>query len=201
MKKKISFVIIPPEKVQKQISLFCESLQNNSKVKKYPLSFTKSEYFYLPLTYLGAVQDPALNAALAKGKITSEQNLPFELKIVNISYFYTAKTKQGSTIFLNVRDKEKKLKSLHKSLSENLSAAEFSPSKHFTGYIEIANLERLRENSDKKKILAEISGIEVENIEPFLVDKIALLEIKNVDSSYPTFSIIKEFTLGATSQN
>lgn len=201
MKKKISFVIIPPKKIQKQISLFCESLQNNSKIKKYPLSFTKSEYFYLPLTYLGAVQDPALNAVIAKGKITSDQNLPFDLKIVNIAYFYTAKTKQGSTIFLNIGDKDKKLKALHKSLCENLYAAEFSPSKHFTGYIEIANLERLRKNSDKKKILAEISGIEVKNIESFLVDKIALIEIKNVDSDYPVFSIIKEFTLGATSQN
>lgn len=196
MKKKIYFAAIPPQKTQEEIKSFLQSFHTTPEVKSNPVTVTQANTLFLPLIYLGAMQDEALKAAMDACEMTSVQTQSIQASIQGISYLYSSRQGMGSTIFLDVADSQKRLRDLHKTLSKYLTEADFSPAKHFTPHVPIATLNRVKKEHDRRRILDEISQIEVSGIEPFVIDTLVMLDILYEDLINPRFTIHKEFKLG-----
>lgn len=195
MRKKLSFAIRIPESAADNIRDISLLLKKNNQLK-----LIKTEYFYSNLVYLGAISPNAQKAAEEAALISLKDISPFEVKIGSVDYFFKQDKTQGSLIFLNLEDKNRELKNLHKVLSLSLREKDFSPAEHFRPYVVLGLLKRQRFEHDQKRQLEELTQIDQPSIDKITVEKIDLIEVLNKDFLNPKILTVKTFLLASGAQ-
>lgn len=189
MRKRLFVAITPPQDKKEDIAKIINSIkrQNHEVGWENPLNI------HITLAFLGSVPRdliPKISSALAK---TAAKLPKIEIGIGGLGYFYNKR--EDSIVFLDVIDREKVLREIHKDLSRNLLEEDFLISSRFAPHITLGRLKKQRHPHERKRMLAEICEREIEEIGNFTVENIDLYESVKDKDEESRYRVLRSFPL------
>lgn len=182
MKRSTTFIAISPHNdINEEIlDIVKQASRNNPDINW----ITKG--FHLTLVYLGNIPQTSVVSSIDATRKTALVFGKFTIRTGNISYFYKDQRSNDSIIFLDIIDPEKNLKNLHKVLSHNLFEAQFSPGRHFIPHITIGRLKPRRHPHEQKRILSQVSQIDIPLGKEFTVNTLDVYESIGMPTRSPS---------------
>lgn len=189
MRKRLFVAITPPQDKKEDIAKIINSIkrQNHEVGWENPLNI------HITLAFLGSVPRdliPKISSALAK---TAAKLPKIEIGVGSLGYFYNKR--EDSIVFLDVIDREKVLREIHKDLSRNLLEEDFLISSRFAPHITLGRLKKQRHPHERKRMLAEICEREIEEIGNFTVENIDLYESVKDKDEESRYRVLRSFPL------
>lgn len=190
---RVFIAISPPEEIRSEVQ---KIISDNE--KKFPqIRWESSDKLHLTLAFLGMLKEEKVNILRdILYQAVSESN-SFELELGEISYFY--KKHDDPIIYVDVIDRDKKLREFYKTLRRQLAEKDILLPERLTPHISIGRLKRTRHAHEVKENLLEFvrSGIRTQG--NFKVNSINLYQ--SLFSKYENTSnyhLIQSFSLGET---
>lgn len=190
MKTLRTFIAIePPEKIKRHIG----SIITKLKKKGYPIVWISPDKAHITLHFLGNIGQSRMEMA---AKITEEVSKIFQnftLTTGSVAYFYTERLSRHSVVFLDVIDRDKKLRKLYNVLRNNLKNAGFHPPNRIYPHITLGRLKKQRRKHTSRRILSELSETDL-NFIPFKVETLSIFE--SVGNGEKRYHLLKRFKFG-----
>ena len=146
-----------PRETKEEIGRTIENL--GSKFKKYSqdLKWVDPFNLHVTLSFQGSITLEDIATLEETVEKVAQSFPPCEIKLGDISYYYTDKKGSDSVIYIGIVDPEKNISALYKTLAKQLRLSGFSPTNRIDPHITIGRLAKRKDRQLQTEILDTIS--------------------------------------------
>lgn len=196
MKRTRTFIAVtPPQSVKDHIARLMSQIAEKSAYRQY-IRFINPGNAHITITFLGGLTGERVQEVIDTTHVVAERYPKFTLRLTGLNYFYEQTGPEGSTIYLDIQDKDKNLNIIHKQFYKNLSGLGFSPALRFQPHLTLGRVTRHRLAHLNKEILQQIVEVEIPHSDEF---QISTLNVYQNYTSHkfgePRYKIIKKLNL------
>ena len=141
-----------------ELKTHIQKIQNSLPTNVVP---ENPDTLHIELVYLGHIAQERLSAAHRAVREQVRKAQPFEAKVGSLDYYYSGERRDHSIIYLSIKDPDKNLQSLFKTITNALRSEEFSPPHRLDPHIAIGSLPKQRDRNLQTKMLEDIIKKEV----------------------------------------